>query len=111
MENDKATAWLTLADADAVEAKVIDVLNKAFEGDHPHVRNNRDELARRLASSFQLQIAVASYITPQVQQMIRDDIRNNLRVEHYYEQWNRTAGYRIRYGNDVIQTEQIKIGF
>jgi hypothetical protein len=111
MADDKAKAWLTLADADAVEAKVVDVVNRMFSGDHPHVVPNLEAFAQRLSGSFQMQNAIASYIGPQIRQTIREEVKNNLRVDHYYEQYNRTAGYRIRYGNDVIQQEQIKIGY
>lgn len=111
MENGKATAWLTLADADAVEQKVLDVLNRVFGGDITQSTANRDALAQRLAGSFYLQNAVANYIRPEINNMLRDGLKNNLKVEHYYEQWNRVAGYRIRYGDTTIQQEQIKIGY
>lgn len=110
MENDKATAWLTLADADAVEDKVIDVLNKLF-GDGVGSNSNVDGLAQRIAHSFVIQNTIAGYLRPQIQGMIKDAVTQNFKIDHYYESWNRTAGYRIRYGDHVIQTEQIKIGF
>jgi hypothetical protein len=104
MQDDKATAWLTLADADAIEQKVLDVMGRAFAA-------NVDALALKLAGSFHLQNSVAGYVLPQVRSLIAGEMRNNFKVEHYYEQWNRTAGYRIRYGDTIIQTEQIKLGF
>ena len=111
MENDKATAWLTLADADAVEQKVVDIVNRLFGADNQFARNNSDELARRLSHSFHLQNAVANHVLPQVRTLIAEEVRMNFKIEHYYESWNRTAGYRVRYGSNVIQTEQIKLGF
>ncbi len=111
MENDKATAWLTLADADAVEQKVVDIVNRLFGADNQFARNNSDELARRLSHSFHLQNAVANYVLPQVRSLIAEEMRINFKVDHYYDQWNRTAGYRILYGSNVIAQQQIKLGY
>lgn len=110
MENDKAAAWLTLADADAVEQKVIDVIRQLLEGNTEESRQNLNDLGNRLGTSYTMSNMILNSLQPQISNMIRDSIMQNFRVEHYYETWNRTAGYRIRYGSNVIQQEQIKLG-
>lgn len=110
MENDKATAWFTLADADAIEQKVLKVLDRILLD--PSTNNaNISKLATRIADDFYFQSRLRGWVEPEINKGVRDGIKNNLRVEHYYEAWNRTAGYRIRYSSDIIQQEQIKLGF
>ena len=111
MENDKAYAWLTLADADAVEAKVVDVIQKLLNGDSDESRQNLNGLGTRLGYSFTLANMIFNSLQPQINNMIRDGLAQNFRIDHFYESYNRTAGYRIRYGGYTIQTEQIKMGF
>jgi hypothetical protein len=106
MENDKAKAWLTLADADAVEQKVLNVLGNALNNP-----SNQHLIADHLFNNYNFQTRFRSLVEPIIRQTISDEMRMNFRVEHYYEKWNSTAGYRIRYGTNVIQTEQIKLGF
>lgn len=111
MENDKAAAWLTLADADAVEQKVIDVIRQLLEGNTEESRQNLNDLGTRLGYSFTLANMIFNSLQPQINNMIRDGLTQNFKIDHFYEPYNRTAGYRIRYGDRVIQTEQIKLGF
>lgn len=111
MENDKAVAWLTLADADAVENKVVDVIRQLLDGSTEESRQNLNDLGNRLGTSYTLSNMIFNNLRPQIQGMIKDAVTQNFKIDHYYESWNRTAGYRIRYGDHVIQTEQIKIGF
>ena len=111
MTDGKAKAFFILSEADAIEQKVVDVLVKLFDLTNPSAHFNIDALAQRLGNNFSMQNAVANSLIPQVRSMIGQEMIANFRVEHYYEKWNHTAGYRIRYGSTVIQTEQIRIGF
>jgi hypothetical protein len=111
MENDKATAWLTLADADAVEQKVLDVLGKALLDYSTSSSDNLARLAIRIVDDYSFQMRMKGLLEPIVHQAISDGMRNNFKVEHYYEQYRREAGYRISYGQHVITQQNIKIGF
>ena len=111
MQDDKATAWLTLADADAVEQKVLDVINRALTDVNSLGSPVMYGVVNKLCSDYTFQMRIKGLIEPTIRQTISDEMRMNFKIEHYYEQWNRTAGYRVRYGTNVIQTEQIKIGF
>jgi hypothetical protein len=106
MQDDKATAWLTLADADAIEQKVLNVLGNALNNP-----SNQHLLADHICNNYNFQMRIKALVEPTIRQTISDEMQRNFKIDHYYEQWNRTVGYRIRYGNTVIQTEQIKLGF
>ena len=106
MENDKAKAWLTLADADAVEQKVLDVMGRAFMNP-----SNMHLIADQLTSHYNFQMRIKNMVEPTIRQTMVDEMRNNFKVEHYYEQYRREAGYRISYGQHVITQQNIKIGF
>ena len=106
MQDDKATAWLTLADADAIEQRVLNVLGNALNNP-----SNQHLIADRIFSNYNFQMRIKGLIEPTIRQTISDEMRNNFKVDHYYDQWNRTAGYRISYGTNVIAQQQIKLGF
>ena len=106
MQDDKAKAWLTLADADAVEQKVLEVVCRVF-----FTPSNTHLIADQLTNNYNFQMRIKGLVEPTIRQTMAHEMRNNFKVEHYYESWNRTAGYRIRYGDTIIQTEQIKLGF
>lgn len=106
MQDDKATAWLTLADADAIEQKVLDVLGNALNNP-----SNQHLIVEHLFNNYNFQMRLRSMTESSMRLLISDEMRNNFKVDHYYDQWNRTAGYRISYGSNVIAQQQIKLGF
>jgi hypothetical protein len=111
MGNDKATAWLTLADADAVEQKVLDTIAKALMESNALNQGIMYRVVDKLCVDFNFQMRIKNMVEPIIRQTMSDEMRNNFKVEHYYEQYNRQAGYRISYGQHVITQQNIKIGF
>lgn len=111
MENDKAKAFFILNGDDVVEQKVAATVHKMFIGYDGRQLDNQRELGAMLLGNMGVRGDLRGLLATIVNDAIRESLKQNLRVDHYYEQYNRTAGYRIRYGNDVIQQEQIKIGY
>ncbi len=111
MQDDKATAWLTLADADAIEQKVLDVINRALMDASSLGSTVMYGIVNKLCADYNFQMRIKNIVEPTIRQTMAHEMRNNFKVDHYYESWNRAAGYRIRYGDAIIQQEQIKIGF
>lgn len=104
MENDKATAWLTLADADAVEQKVVDVIRQLLEGGTQESRQNLNDLGSRLGYSYTLANMVFNNLQQQIQSMLQNEICNNLRMDMYIDQYNQNLHVRLNYkGNGVTQ--------
>lgn len=110
-DNNKAKAWLTLADADAVEAKVLDTLAKALIEPNALSSGVMYPIVDKLCMDYNFQNRIRNMVEPIIRQTMLDEMRNNFKVEHYYEQYNRQAGYRISYGQHVITQQNIKIGF
>lgn len=111
MENDKATAWLTLAGADAVEQKVLDTIAKALLDSDALNQGIMYRVVDKLCMDYNFQMRIRNMVEPIVRQIISDDIRQNFKVDHYYQQYDRIAGYRVMYGPHVITQQNIKIGF
>lgn len=111
MADDKAKAFFILNEDDVIDRAVADAIERSFTGWKAHALRNQETLGNHLINNMAVQGSLRNLITPLVNDAIREALKQNLRVDHYYEQYNRTAGYRIRYGSDIIQQEQIKIGF
>lgn len=109
MENDKATAWLTLADADAVENKVVDVIRQLLDGSTEESRQNLNDLGTRLGQSFTMSNMILNNLQQQIQNMLRDEICNNLRMESYLDPHHRNLHIRLHYRGNGVTHQTINL--
>lgn len=109
MENDKATAWLTLADADAVDKRVLDIIARALHGYNVDNMDNQKQLGMSLLMNFAVQNYLKDMMIPLIHNEIGNGLKNNLRIDYQTSQARQVAHYRISYGPTVVLEQAINL--
>lgn len=100
MGNDKATAWLTLADADAVDKRVLDIIARALHGYNVDNMDNQKQLGMALLMNF----AVNQHLRGLMLDTLMQEITTNLRMDTYLDPHHQNLHIRLTYkGNGVTQ--------
>jgi hypothetical protein len=104
MADDKAQAFFILNEDDVIEQKVAQVLGKLFHSANPSSHHNAEELGRKLGASFSLQNQVANAMRFQIEDMVKSEICNHLRMDSYLDPHHENLHIRLSYkGNGVTQ--------
>jgi hypothetical protein len=109
MEDAKATAWLTLADADAVEQKVLTAMAKAFFGYNVDNMENQKQLGYALLNNFAVQNHLKAQLLDMMQHVVKDEICNKLNLESYYDRIQQLVHLRVTYQGNPVATQAINL--
>lgn len=109
MENDKATAWLTLADADAVDKRVLDCIRRSLHGYNVENLENQKQLGLDLLSNFAVRNYLKDILITLIHSEIGNALKENLRIDYQTSHARQVAHYRISYGNNVVLEQAINL--
>lgn len=112
MQDDKATAWLTLADHDAIEKKIAATFGKTFMEYNGYSTNNMEQFGRRMLDNYTIQSHLKSMMGVLIEGLIGDCLQRNLRIDHYTDHHMHRLRYRVSYkGTAIIEQEVNLRGF
>jgi hypothetical protein len=104
MEDDKAKAFFILNEDDVIDRKIADAIERMFTGPHPNAMRNKETLGKELVSNWQVSHTISSRLTPDIQQLVMNEITNNLRIDTYLDPHYENLHIRLAYkGNSVSQ--------
>ena len=109
MQDDKATAWFTLADHDAIEKKIAATFAKTFMEYNRYSMNNMEQFGRRMLENYQVQNRMKDMMVPLIDQMIGDGLQRNLRIDHYTDHHRHSLRYRVSYKGSVIIEQEVNL--
>lgn len=109
MADDKATAWLTLADADAVDKRVLDIIARSLRGYNADNLENQKQLGMSLLHNFAVQNYLKDMLIPLIHNEIGNGLKNNLRIDYQTSYAQQVARYRISYGPTVVLEQAINL--
>lgn len=109
MENGKATAWLTLADADAVEKKIAATFGKTFMEYNGYSTNNMERFGRRMLENYTIQMHLKSMMGALVEDALGQSLQRNLRIDHFTDHHMHRLRYRVSYKGTVIIEEEVNL--
>jgi hypothetical protein len=109
MQDDKAQAWFTLADHDAIEKKIAATFGKTFMDYNGYSMNNMEQFGRRMLENYTIQSQLKSMMVPLIDQMIGDGLQRNLRIDHFTDHHMHHLRYRVSYKGTVIIEQEVNL--
>lgn len=109
MQDDKATAWFTLADADAIDRKIAASFAKTFMDYDMYSQGNMQQFGQRMLENYQVQNRMKDMMIPLVEELIGSCLQRNLRIDHYTDHHRHSLRYRVSYKGTVIIEQQVNL--
>ncbi len=109
MGNDKATAWLTLADADAVDTRVLSVLDRALFGYTGHSLDNQQRLGTALLDNYVVQTKLNGMTQYRMEDIIRNELCNHLRIDTHLDPHHMNLHIRLAYKSTSVSQQTINL--
>lgn len=109
MENDKAKAFFILNDDDVIERKIGDAIERLFTGHHPNAMRNQETLGKELFSNWNVSNAIQSRLMPDMAELVRREICNNVRMDTYMDSYQNLLRIRLAYKNETFAEQAINL--
>lgn len=109
MQDDKATAWFTLADHDAIEKKIAATFGKTFMDYNGYSMNNMEQFGRRMLENYTIQSQLKSMMLSSFEDALGQSLQRNLRIDHFTDHHMHRLRYRISYKGTVIIEQEVNL--